>query len=293
MIVPDTEHPIALQHDYGMFHDDRLRVTKTSEGLLARVSYRREPKYVDSAVAIAKAVLSVAGPVPLPVKGDDGFSEFSKLVFEQNVALGDIMGKKQLAERDKHEHTLVGDHQLNIQAEALFNYPKGELKKSAKKPSYPTSDLPLEGIYYRPLVPVRVTLTESVPKKTKDGCYVTGIKKDIQYITNIQSVIIYCPDPRRVDQLRFPKPWVAPQSYDVVFGGGTIQEVSVARPSEIFTLSKAPLDVIGSVVSLPGGLFTVKVYHNGEESDVFGSKAKFSDGGSKGPGTGVNPREKE
>ena len=292
VVVPDTEHPIALQHNYGMFHDDRLRVTKTPEGLLARVSYRREPKYVDSAVAIAKAVLSVAGPVPLPVKGDDGFSEFSKLVFEQNVPLGDLMGKKQRAQNGQHEHTLVSDHLLNIQAEALFDYPKGGLKKSTRKPSYPTSVLPLEGIYYRPLVPARVTLTERVPKKMVNGCYVT-IDTNIQYITNVQSVIIYCPDPRRVDELRFPKPLVAPQSYDVVFGGGTIQEVSVARQSDAFTILKAPLDVIGSVVSLPSGLFTVKVYHNGEESDGFGSKAKFSDGGPKGPGTGVNPREKE
>ncbi len=183
VVVPDTEHPIALQHDYGMFHDDRLLVTKTPEGLLARVSYRREPKYVDSAVAIAKAALSVAGPVPLPVKGDDGFSEFSKLVFKQNIGLGELMSNNCPNLPAGCKYTLVGDHEVTIVAEALFAK-TNDIKDRANANEYPKCKKLFDGIYYRPLVPVRVTLTERVPIKDTNGCHVL-CGKNKTYIENI------------------------------------------------------------------------------------------------------------
>ena len=92
--VADSSHPILLQHDYNIFREDNLQVSTSAEGLLERVALRRDPKVVETGVAIAKAVLSVMAPIPLPFKGDAGFPEFSKLVFKENFPLESLLSRK-------------------------------------------------------------------------------------------------------------------------------------------------------------------------------------------------------
>jgi hypothetical protein len=75
-----------------------------------------------------------------------------------------------------------------------------------------------------------------------------------------------------------------PQELDLRFSAGTVYDVRSHRESEVMAAVNSLLGVPGSAIGTVSGIFTVNVHHDGEGK---------ANGGSKDPGNGNNPREKE
>ena len=173
--VPDVAHPILMTDDYSMLVEHGLRVTLSREGFLERVSYSRKPKALEAAGAVARAVLSAVAPVPLPFKGDPDFPEFSRVVFQKNYPLCDLLrcteentgccGSKDV--NNVHVENIAG-REFHISAKLLNGGRKGPCSGFSFYPTTNSSECALpdilgkrvSGFYHRPLVPVEVTLKE-------------------------------------------------------------------------------------------------------------------------------------
>ncbi len=148
--LPDLAHPLLMEHNYSFAVKTALRVTTSPEGFLERVTYGREPQTAQAIAAMAKAALSVAAPVPLPFKGDLDFPEFSRLVFEKSYKLGDI--KKPVPETIGQRH-----FEITLDSEGT-----GTAAKYSGHPEDASNSLSsIPGFYYRPLIPVKVSIKQT------------------------------------------------------------------------------------------------------------------------------------
>ncbi len=156
VVAPDTEHPFLIDHNFSSLVDDNLQITTSPEGLLEYVGYRREPKVVEAAGALARAALSMAAPLPGPFKGDDGLPEFSRLVYKENFKV--TQGGKHLDGGNP-----VSSHCVYI-AGRMFNISTALLteESSMKSESSGTNVYrrSVRGLHHRPLMPLRVTVSE-------------------------------------------------------------------------------------------------------------------------------------
>lgn len=153
VVAPDTAHPILIDHNYGSLVEDHLRVTTSPEGLLEYVSLQREPKVVEAAVALGRAALSFAAPVPMPFKGDDGLPEFSRLVFKTNFlvdASGQLVGNTRF---------LAAGRTFDVRSSTL-PLPAGTVANDAETVPAAVYQKSVAGFLHRPLMPLQVSVVE-------------------------------------------------------------------------------------------------------------------------------------
>jgi hypothetical protein len=152
VVAPDIQHPFLIDHNFGSLVEDNLQITTSTEGLLEYVGYRRDPKVIETATAVARAALSFAAPLPGPFKGDDGVPEFSRLVFKTNIAVPKCLRSTntiQIAGRTfdvTFSPTIdnVGDISRNSEKQEAVLKPKAQVA----------------GIHHRPLMPLNVAIVE-------------------------------------------------------------------------------------------------------------------------------------
>lgn len=316
--LPDLDHPLLLEHNYSFAVKTALRVTTSPEGFLERVTYGREPQTAQAIAAMAKAALSVAAPVPLPFKGDLDFPEFSRLVFEKSYKL------------EKYKEPIpetIGQRHFKIALESKGTGTEAKYSGHLKDPSNSLSSIP--GFYYRPLIPVKVSIQQTklgesaatpvatsakltdvitvsavVPKQDDPGQEVTGqeLFRLSPTSTNVPKATlvtqetpidietyVYCADPCQVDAFFFTKNFLAAQDVDLKFSAGNLYEVRAKRDSDLMAVANIPLDVVGSVFGSIGGLLKVDVQHHGAGSDSVTSII----GGDKDPARPRPPVEKD
>lgn len=157
VVAPDIEHPFLIDHNFGSLVEDNLQITTSPEGLLEYIGYRREPKAVEAAAAVARAALSFAAPLPGPFKGEDGLPEFSRLVFKQNYPVlndGTVRTNFQTAGRSFH-----------LEAALLNTTDRVKQASSKVETNLMNSKTQVAGIHHRPLMPLTVTITEQAGSK--------------------------------------------------------------------------------------------------------------------------------
>lgn len=255
LVVADTSKPIQLVHNYSFIRDDRLRVVLSPEGLLEQVSLRRDPRIVESAVAVARAALSVTAPVPVPFKGGEDYPEFSKVLFRQEYKLNEITNKWVKIPVS----ITLSLSETNAGPPIRYVYVTARQENS----SHQTGCVPcsVEGLYHRPLVPVVVEIVESsvdLGRNAGGDSFDDGVG-----VVSRRQETIYCPDSERVERIELAKAWLAPISYVARFSGGTLYDLSVVRKSDLLALTSAPADLLSPYFSLPSSLFHFEVNHHG------------------------------
>lgn len=277
--VPSRTRAYQLIHDGSISRDDRLRITVGPDGLLERVALRNDPKLVDTAVAVGRAVLSVAAPVPLPFKGGEDYPEFSKLVYKENLPLEKLLKKDDQDAytpgliiggfANQHSKRKIRIYALPLGADKADDCLNKQLRKALcgdscvkaseqadeqpKKSSKPSHTRNTEKvIHYRPLIPIVVTVEEVDDNPP-------------QTILSTVSEVIFCPDPRsdHLEQLDIPAAKLAPASFVANFSGGSLFDVSVVRNSDLVALASFPSKLVEPYFSLPSSLFRFEVNHHG------------------------------
>ena len=156
VVKPDVTQPLALTQNYSAWVQQNLNVSFTPEGFLEHVALYREPKQAEAAVAIGRTVMALAGPVPLPVKGLPELPEFSKLVYQRLFPLCAFAPVKGQGASVSTNLTIKGaPYQLTV------SYASNPSTTNYLTISGSAKDLKcFGGVYYRPLIPVTVTLQQ-------------------------------------------------------------------------------------------------------------------------------------
>jgi hypothetical protein len=156
--LPDLNKPILLDNNFSFFVKHDLQVELSDEGFLRHIAYNREPQAAQAVGKIAQTVASFMSPVPFPFKGDGDFPEFSRLIFQRNYSLMDLLEMGDVIELGPRKFSLIA--RLPGGAEGVSD------RKQLRYNPTPTTDSDIslkriKGVYHRPLIPIEIEITQT------------------------------------------------------------------------------------------------------------------------------------
>ncbi len=191
--IPNPREGYLIDHNYNWTVDDNLQITTSPEGLLEYIGYRREPRAAAAVAAAARMAVSLAAPLPSPLKGEDGLPEFSRLVYSKNIKLTELLacnsqefhaGGRTFRIAAKSDSPLIKDiYTQETQKPGNLNWTETASVilsartdiDNANKRSLPRESV--KGVHYRPLLPVAISVEEMHSNDRKRTAQLLALKE--------------------------------------------------------------------------------------------------------------------
>lgn len=98
----------------------------------------------------------------------------------------------------------------------------------------------INGIYYRPYIPLRLKVQSS------DNSY-------------SNETVLHLPDPSQVAQFELKRSWLVKKTNKVIFENGNIDNYEIDKPSQTLAFIAIPIELAKAVLSIPATIFQFKI----------------------------------
>ena len=235
-LKPDPNHFYRIDYKRSAFAHDLVTVTLTAEGLLDKVEVTATDQsgaLVVKLVDIAKAVVTTIPPSSGVPKAKAG-----QLSLEEDIVIATVTINP-IADCDNSPRSFFYGASCNISA-SVFGASKIKYKGT------PECD---KGIYFRPVLPYEITLSNSKRKLTS-------------------TVNVMLPNDAPIFELPVTRGAFVKKVTELDFENGVLTQVKIDKPSELLGALDIPLAAARAILSIPAELVQFKIDTAKDQSEL-------------------------
>jgi hypothetical protein len=222
--APDPRYLFGLRHLRNIFADDNVKVTLTPSGLLSKIEITTEDKTGQVIVKLAELAKELIKATFTP-----GVPFGAGLPFQVTFVIDPTVP----ADRDRVAESLRSyDCHLEVALQAQDNVTYSPNKDPETR----------DGVFIRPALPYRFIIQ----------------RRDGENITPVTETVVSLPNEAPILSLDLHRAAFVKLTQTLDFDNGILKGVSINKPSEAVGFVSIPVDVVKTIVSIPGELFKFK-----------------------------------
>ena len=231
---PDPDHFYALDYVPSVKSDDKVTVTLNNKSLLEKIEVESDEKsdeIIIKLIEIAKEAVKLAGTFPAaPLVGAEKIEYFDIILDPE-----DLLNSNETAEMKVLSDLGI---KLKLVAIKVRGGEAGQPKKSATAAIKGRGNYQ-KGIYYRPLLPHRLTIENTINK---------SFTTETIYLPNRAPILVF-----DITRASFVK-----KVTNLTFTDGVLTEFEINKPSQFLAGIEIPLNLVKALVALPAEIIQLK-----------------------------------
>ena len=243
VFYPDPGHFYLLEHKSTVTSEDNIVLALTSSGLLKTVNVTTKEETGNIIITLAKAAATIVTPIPVPKFAPEGPKE--KPFYNAEF---DPTDEAEVSKCNEALKKLTCNKGLNVEID-----PRPQ--PQPKTTDLSTPPISARGVFFRPLLPYKLTLTDAVSRT---------------------EMTVLVPNKAPVLSIDISRAMFVTKVYEIEFDNGILTRVTIKKPSEALAAASIPIEIAKAIVAIPAELIQLKINTaSGEKALLESEKARL------------------